>query len=214
MKSQPYRSIVIVQNCVLTVVLKCVEVREQEQEMEFYFVRHGESEANKNGVIAGGGYDAPLTDLGRHQAIEAQKKAHALNFHAIYHSPMMRAHDTAKIINQTKQVPMNLNHNLKEWDIGDWHGITQAELTDRIKNQGLSPENGESYKDFCNRTEQTIQSILDAADKPFMIVAHAGTFVALTERFSIEHNIKPIKNCAIIHCEFTSKGWYAKDLSA
>ena len=113
--------------------------------MEFYFVRHGESEANKNGVIAGGGVDVPLTDLGRQQAAEAAQKAHALNFHSIYHSPMIRAHDTATLINQTQQVPINLKHDLKEWDLGDWQGITQTELTDRILIQGLDPVNGETH---------------------------------------------------------------------
>jgi broad specificity phosphatase PhoE len=182
--------------------------------VEFYFVRHGESEANKNGVAAGGGYDAPLTDLGRQQATEIAQKVHALNFHTIYHSPMIRAQDTAKIINQTKQAPMNLIHDLKEWELGDWQGITYAELRDRTLNQGLHPVNGETYDAHLDRVKQAIQSILDTNDKPFMIVAHGGTFVAMTKRFNIEHNITLVKNCAIIHCKFTSDGWQAKELAA
>lgn len=180
--------------------------------MEFYFVRHGESEANKNGVIAGGSVDTPLTSFGRQQAIDAGQKAQTLNFHTIYHSPMIRAHDTATIINQRKQVPMNLIHDLKEWDMGNWQGITHAELIDRVLNQGLDPLNGETQDAHHDRVQQAIQSILDREDKPFMIVAHGGTFVAMTKRFKIKHDIKPVKNCALIHCEYTPNGWCAQEL--
>lgn len=180
--------------------------------MAFYFVRHGESEANRNGVVAGGGCDAPLTDLGRRQAVEAGQKAYELNFHTIYHSPMIRARDTATIINQTKQVPMHLIHDLKEWDLGDWTGINQDELTDLVLNQGLDPVNGETRDAHHDRVEQTILSILDKEEKPFMIVAHGGTFVAMAERLNIKHDIKSVKNCTIIHCEFGADGWHAKEL--
>ena len=181
--------------------------------MEFYFVRHGESEANKNGVIAGGSYDPPLTDLGRQQAMAAQEHVHNLNFHRIYHSPMIRAHDTAKIVNEKKQAPMNLTDDLREWNLGNWVDITYAELTDRVVNQGLIPENGEAYEDFCDRIEQAVRSILDQEKVPFMIVAHAGTFAALTKRFNLEHNFKPVKNCAVLHCKYTQDGWRVSQVS-
>ena len=45
-----------------------------------------------------------------------------------------------------------------------------------------------------------------------MIVAHGGTFVAMTKRFNIEHDIKLVKNCTIIHCERRVDGWYAREL--
>lgn len=32
-----------------------------------YFMRHGESQANADGVFAGPSYQAPLTDLGKSQ---------------------------------------------------------------------------------------------------------------------------------------------------
>ena len=44
--------------------------------MKFYFVRHGESEANKAGVWAGGGTNSPLTDLGKKQAEDLQCHKH------------------------------------------------------------------------------------------------------------------------------------------
>jgi len=74
---------------------------------KYYFVRHGESESNCDGVLAGH-LDYPLTDNGIRQAIDAAKsiKESGVKFDSMLSSPLSRAYDTAKIIasfNQYKE---------------------------------------------------------------------------------------------------------------
>ena len=67
---------------------------------EIYFVRHGQSEANAANLVAGW-RDYPLTKEGVNQATkEAQEIKRKLHIGGMISSPLMRAHDTAKIIAQ------------------------------------------------------------------------------------------------------------------
>lgn len=64
-----------------------------------YFVRHGESEHNVNGLFAGSS-DTKLTKQGLQQARLAGKEAKKLGIDLIVASPLKRAHETAKAIAQ------------------------------------------------------------------------------------------------------------------
>jgi len=65
-----------------------------------YFIRHGQSEANEQGVFAGSQIDSPLTKMGGQQAYESAQKIGETGviFDRIISSPLIRAHDTAIII--------------------------------------------------------------------------------------------------------------------
>ena len=62
-----------------------------------YIVRHGESEYNAKGLLAGI-TDIPLTDTGREQARQAGKQIVPLGITHIVSSPLVRAYETAQII--------------------------------------------------------------------------------------------------------------------
>lgn len=63
-----------------------------------YFVRHGESEANVNGIMAGGEYESPLTAKGKEQARQAGELLRDKGIQLIVVSPMERTRQTAAII--------------------------------------------------------------------------------------------------------------------
>lgn len=89
-----------------------------------YFIRHGLSEMNLQGVFAGL-TNTPLTDEGRTQAKAAGKKAKALSIDHIVCSPLDRAHETARIIAKEIGYPQNdieLNSLLIERDFGSLEG--------------------------------------------------------------------------------------------
>lgn len=62
-----------------------------------YFVRHGQSQANVDGVYAGQS-DSPLTQKGKEQAQSAGDMAKKLKIEKIFSSDLQRAYDTACII--------------------------------------------------------------------------------------------------------------------
>ena len=63
-----------------------------------YFIRHGETQANVDQLIAGAELESPLTEKGRDQAKKAGQKLRDKYIEIIVSSPMERTQDTAKII--------------------------------------------------------------------------------------------------------------------
>lgn len=63
-----------------------------------YFVRHGESWSNVEGVYAGSRYDVALTELGFQQAKAAATKLQGRTIDLIASSPLKRAQQTAQSI--------------------------------------------------------------------------------------------------------------------
>ena len=86
----------------------------------FYFVRHGESEANKQGILQGQ-CDYPLTSLGKEQAASVGKKLSSTSFGRVYTSDLTRARDTCGIVVGQSKVgltPTRQTHLLREARFG------------------------------------------------------------------------------------------------
>lgn len=80
--------------------------------MIIYFVRHGESEANKNNFHHTP--EVPLSELGLQQAHNAAKRFKNIKIDLIYSSPLMRARQTAEIINKKIKAPIEYWDDLSE----------------------------------------------------------------------------------------------------
>ena len=64
---------------------------------KLYLIRHGETQANKTGVLMGS-TDTPLNDQGRQQAMMLRDRTTALEVDSIFASPLSRAVETASIV--------------------------------------------------------------------------------------------------------------------
>ncbi len=158
----------------------------------FYFVRHGQSEANAAQIMCGGGVDTPLTALGRTQAQQAALQAIGLSPKpsVIISSTMVRARDTAAALAQQLKMPLHDTvHNLREHDVGDLEGMPYHEAPDVFGHDAIDPPNGETRVQFDSRVGTALANILHAHHHP-MIVAHGGVAWA----FARVHGIKPINH--------------------
>src|SRR4051812_30767011 len=86
--------------------------------MRFFFVRHGESQANVDRIFSNRGWKHPLTELGRQQAQALATKLQGASVLAIYTSPIRRAVETAQIIGERLGVAYQIEPGLAEWDVG------------------------------------------------------------------------------------------------
>lgn len=96
----------------------------------FYFIRHGQTDANALGIKQGTINDdrTHLTALGQQQAA-ALHDHFALDFaDALYVSPLDRTRETAAILNQDANLPVQLDARLLEISYGSWDGRMNAEL--------------------------------------------------------------------------------------
>ena len=91
--------------------------------MKIYVIRHGETDANKNGVLQGSS-NWPLNDSGIKLAILTGQKMKDIKFDICYSSPLDRALQTASIIlkeskNNTK---IEIDERISEINMGNYEG--------------------------------------------------------------------------------------------
>jgi len=92
------------------------------------YIRHGENRANLTGELSCRTVDYPLTDRGVAQAAEvAGQLAGAAAPAAIYSSPLRRAAQTAGIIAARLGLPVVTVEDLRELDVGDLEGRSDAD---------------------------------------------------------------------------------------
>lgn len=95
----------------------------------FYFVRHGESEANRKGMIQGR-LDPTLSEKGREHARAAGRWFASIpGVDLVLTSPLRRAAETAELIAQTAELPApEPLRDLIELDTGIFSGIVFSEI--------------------------------------------------------------------------------------
>jgi len=166
----------------------------------FYYIRHGQSESNRDRIMAGAGIDSPLTDLGRQQAMAAglimAKLSHVPT--AICYSPMKRAAETAHIINESLGVPMTAIPDLREHFVGDWEGRPWAEVTKFWDEGIMDPPNGEPWGDFQIRVKHAMNECLATAG-PVLVVAHGGVWQAIKMLYAADNGQFELDNAVPHH---------------
>lgn len=148
---------------------------------KYYFVRHGESEANAAGVLAGG-LDFPLTDKGTQQALEVAQniKLSDIKFDSILSSPLSRAHNTAKIIaevNNYSETDIQIIDELAGGAGGDLEGLPYKNWYDTPEEE-LAEHGGENAEMLRRRIGKAIIRIIELtnSDDNSLIVAHASVY--------------------------------------
>ncbi|MCH8814897.1 MAG: histidine phosphatase family protein [Chloroflexi bacterium] len=95
-----------------------------------YLVRHGETDANRDGLALGRA-DVPLNECGLGQAERLREALKNEPFAAIYSSPLSRTLKTAEVITVTRGLDVTVEKSLVEMDVGDLDGLTFAEVRER-----------------------------------------------------------------------------------
>ncbi|MBK8904223.1 MAG: MSMEG_4193 family putative phosphomutase [Anaerolineaceae bacterium] len=85
-------------------------------------VRHGENDWVKKHRLAGWIEGIHLNENGRQQAAAAAERLAPLPVKAIYSSPVLRCRETADLIANTFDLPVNLLDSLGEVRYGEWEG--------------------------------------------------------------------------------------------
>ena len=93
--------------------------------IRIYLIRHGETEWSL-GHLHTGRTDIPLTENGRVEASELGKKLKAIEFNAVFTSPLSRARQTCALAGLG--INAKVDERLREWDYGDYEGIRSAEI--------------------------------------------------------------------------------------
>ena len=154
----------------------------------FLLVRHGET--TWNGLARYQGQeDVPLCERGRVEAGRLAERLVGSPITAIYASDLTRARDTAQVIADRLGKPVTLEPRLREANLGEWQGLTYAEVrrryfrdTDPVPAYFVDtpPPFGESLRQLQARVMDTIQEIAARHfDEKVLIVTHGGCLKVL-----------------------------------
>lgn len=139
-----------------------------------YLIRHGQTSWNQEKRLQGH-IDIPLNEIGRNEANICKEKVRTLKIDRIVASDLLRAKETACIINEAFSCPISFDSRLKELNMGDLQGRMKKDISDELWNI-LNHEpyklNAESLADFYKR----IKSFFDEIDvnENVLVVAHGG----------------------------------------
>ncbi|KAJ3021911.1 phosphoglycerate mutase 2 [Thoreauomyces humboldtii] len=136
---------------------------------ELYVVRHGATEWSVSGQHTGRS-DIPLTPEGvrqaqcvaTHFADKHDGAPFSSRFLRIYSSPLVRAHETARI--SVGSAPITVDEDLQEWDYGAYDGRRTREIqsTEATKDWNLFRDGcpgGENAEDVGKRVDRFIEKV-------------------------------------------------------
>lgn len=182
--------------------------------MLFYFIRHGETEANRQEVLAGSGLDYPLNSTGHLQAEKLAKGIDQLISHPVgrlYASNMQRAQQTAAYVARAVGLPLETVPDFREWHLGEWEGKGYAEYSHLLL-EGGEPKTGESRQAFYGRVAAAWREV-HSEREPYIVVSHGGVWLALQDILKIPRFA--VSNCDVVKVELkdpASSTWMAQKI--
>jgi len=149
---------------------------------QFYFIRHGETDWNRQGLWQGS-IDTDLNDTGREQARAAISKIENLGITRIMTSPMKRCLQTCEIINQPLGLPVSEHPDLRERCFGKLNGRKKSEI-DRADNYDPAEYQIEPLDAVLGRASAVIETgFADMAEEKILYISHGGIFRVLHNHF-------------------------------
>ena len=148
-----------------------------------YLIRHGRQNSTLCNV------DVPLAEEGKKQAELLGPRLAGYGIQKIYHSTLIRARETAQILNEFLQIPIQELPFIQEVDFGGFTGKTEEEISEvygEYKKQRSThkedipyPDGGECGQDVVERAMPVIRKICSEPDEVTAVVTHGGVIRSL-----------------------------------
>ena len=185
--------------------------------MRIILVRHGQTKWNSEGRVQGR-TDIPLNARGMAQAEAVGEWLSGRKIDAVYASPLMRAHDTAKAIADRQGVCVKLLGEMIEIDFGLWEGKTSRELSKEfpefwvdwswhLDEEKSAMMRAESAYSILARAKRAVSAVMEenAADATVAIVSHTMPIkLLMADAVGIPlENMRQVKvdNCGVCEIE-------------
>lgn len=146
----------------------------------FFIARHGLTDWNLVPKVQGR-TDIPLNEEGIKQAYALAEniKKSGIKIDKILYSPLKRAEETAKIISEMNDIPMEEEERLIEQNFGKWEGytVTKNDNSFHLAKQQFMDcyENGESMMKVGQRIYNFLDELKNIdSDENYLLVTHGG----------------------------------------
>ena len=139
--------------------------------MRIYLIRHGRQNSPLCNV------NVPLSDAGRRQAELLGERLKKESIDAVWSSDLIRARETADIINEKIRAPRFIREGLREISFGDLEGLSDDVIMD------LPYPGGESAADVIRRAVPVMDEIAKSGAETVAVVTHGGVIRSLVTHY-------------------------------
>ena len=179
----------------------------------FYFLRHGQTEWNREGRYQGTS-DIPLNAIGIAQARAAAELLSQVKIDRIVASPLSRALKTAEIVAGQCGAPIHTDRGLVERAFGSFEGLIIREVKERHgvpldqPSVSILPADADPWHEIFQRVPPIVARWLDASPREMLLfVAHGGVFDALHQHMIGPRVGAESKHAAPYIARPSSNGW-------
>lgn len=192
------------------------------EKIDVYFVRHGKTEDNKQGVISGGGANPDLLPEGIEQARRANKIYERLKREGkisddtpVITTNRNRTLKTTELFTLRDRSGITIDNGFLERGLGKWDRTLTERLQKEFKTTNFSLPEEENSSAHKRRVEDSLKQHIAKADgKPIIIVSHGGTSRRIAEYFGVEKGME-VENSVPYHASSMDGGkkWTVTKLS-
>ena len=178
--------------------------------MRIYLIRHGQTTGDLEDRY-GGDYEDHLTEEGKKQSQKLANKLKNKDIEVIFHSPRIRAVETAKIVSEKLNIKLIKVQDLRERNA---YGI----LTGMVKSQAKKKypqeveklqkdklyhdvKNSEDYNSFKKRVINIFKEITNKEYKIIAIISHGGPISCIVREVLKLGEFKKLGDCTILEIE-------------
>ncbi len=168
--------------------------------------RHGRTDWNDLKKVQGRA-DIGLDEEGIKQARKTGLALKNENIDLIICSPLLRAKETAMIINENRNIPIIYDESISERDFGEFEGLNKDDFDfsgfwSYKKNKNY--EKAENIKDFFDRVYNFLDRIKEEYEgKRILIVAHGGISIPVNCYFNGIPEDDDLLKLVLGNCEVT-----------
>ena len=154
--------------------------------MRILLIRHGRQNSPLCNV------NVPLAPEGRKQAELLAERLQHEHIDAVWSSNLIRAVETAEIINEKLNVDHVIREDLKEISFGDMEGLSDAVIADIFEDflrarakmeKDMAYPGGESAQDVVKRVLPVIKEISESEYQTVAVVTHGGVIRSLVAHY-------------------------------
>lgn len=151
---------------------------------EWYFIRHGQTDYNKRGIVQGSGIDSELNGLGLRQAYAFYQAYNEVPFNLIIASGLQRTRQTIQPFARLG-IPVHRDATINEMHWGIYEGKSASvDMKDAYKmmtsewrkgNLDIGAEGGETLRELSARLSGFIERLKQQSAKKILICSHGRT---------------------------------------
>ncbi len=178
-----------------------------------YFVRHGESQGNRDGLICGT-YDSPLTDQGKEQASLLGSSLKNLDIQEIISSDLLRARETVEIVAKHLGLSVIFDKRLRERSCGIFEGKPFSQIKNHkdwvpfISTPKYNVDGGETIEELYARVGGFLKYLVKNTKSDRILLSSHGAVLWILVPFVLGIPIEKYKGkIGMDNCSLSIFSW-------